>query len=138
LMLWGYGMANQDSMIVYDPPVWLRHLSMLLMVPVFPLLLAAYFPGRIKSFVKHPMLVATILWAFSHLLVNGSLVDVLLFGSFLIWAVLDLLSMSRRTQRTLPGAPTAKANDIIALVLGLGVYGLFVVWLHEALIGVAI
>jgi uncharacterized membrane protein len=138
LMLWGYGLALQDSAVIYYPPFWFRHLSMLLMVPVFPLLLAAYFPGRIKSFVRHPMLVATIVWAFSHLLVNGRVVDVLLFGSFLIWAVLNLFSMRQRSQRPIPGVPAAKMNDVIVLVFGLALYGLFVVWLHELLIGVAL
>lgn len=138
LMLWGYGLARLDAAFMYYPPFWFRHLSMLLMVPVFPLLLAAYFPGRIKSFAGHPMLVATILWAFSHLLVNGRVVDVLLFGAFLIWAVLDLFSLRQRSQRPIPGAPLAKANDAIALVVGLALYGLFVVWLHELVTGVAL
>jgi len=138
LLVWGYGLARQDSTVVYYPADWLRHLAMLLLLPVFPLLLATYFPGRIKSFVRHPMLVATILWAFAHLLVNGRLVDLLLFGAFLVWAVLDLLSMRRRTQRPHPGAPPSRANDVIALTAGLAVYGLFVVWLHTLLIGVAL
>jgi len=136
LLVWGYGLSRQDSPVIYYPADWLRHLAMLLMLPVFPLLLATYFPGRIKSFVRHPMLVATILWAFTHLLVNSRLIDLLLFGAFLVWAFLDLLSMRWRTQRPLPGAPTAKLNDLVALILGLVIYGLFVVWLHARLIGV--
>ena len=106
------------------------------MLPVFPLLLATYFPARISAFVRHPMLLATVLWAFAHLLVNGRLADVLLFGSFLVWAVFDLLSMRRRTQRPVPGAPDSRFNDLIALIVGLGIFGIFVVWLHKALIGV--
>jgi uncharacterized membrane protein len=111
---------------------------MLLMLPVFPLLLATYFPGRIQTLVGHPMLIATILWSFAHLLVNGRMADVLLFGAFLFWSVQDLCSMKRRAARTVPGAPPAKVNDIIVLVLGLVIYGLFVGWLHGLLIGVAL
>ncbi|WP_020677125.1 NnrU family protein [Geopsychrobacter electrodiphilus] len=138
LMVWGYGLARQDSAVLYSSAHWLRHLVMLLLLPVFPLLLTTYFPGRIKALAKNPMLIATILWSFAHLLVNGRLVDVLLFGAFLVWAALDLYSMRRRVPRTLPGAPIAKVNDVIALTLGLGLYGLFIVWLHGLLIGVAL
>ena len=136
LIVQGYGMVRYESAALYVSSPWLTHLAMLLMIPVFPLLLATYFPGRISGFAKHPMLLATLLWAFVHLLVNGRLTDILLFGSFLIWAVLDLNSMRRRTQRSLPGAPGNKYNDLIALVVGLALYGLLVVWLHGVLTGV--
>ena len=76
------------------------------MLPVFPLLLAAYLPGRVKSAAKHPFLIAVKLWAVAHLLANGTLVDVVLFGSFLIWAVLDRIAVKRRVvQHAVPGAP---------------------------------
>ena len=136
LIVQGYDMARDDSTVIYLPALWLTHLAMLLLVPVFPLLMATYLPGRISGLAKHPMLLATLLWAFVHLLVNGRLTDILLFGSFLIWAVLDLNSMRRRTQRSLPGAPDNKYNDLIALVVGLALYGLLVVWLHGVLTGV--
>ena len=136
LMIKGYGPARVDPATLYLPARWLTHLAMLLMLPVFPLLLATYFPGRIKAAVGHPMLLATILWAFSHLLVNGSLADVLLFGAFLAWAFIDLLSATRRTQRPLPGAPESKRNDVIAVIGGLVFYAAFVVWLHAVLLGV--
>lgn len=138
LMIRGYGLARSAPEILYLPAAWLKHLTMLLMIPVFPLLLATYLPGKIHAFVRHPMLLATILWAFSHLLVNGSLADILLFGAFFVWAVLDLVSMDRRVQRPLPGAPASKLNDLIALIGGLVLYALFVGWLHGLLIGVAL
>ncbi len=137
LIIWGYGLAQDNPVILYSPPTWLRHVAMLLLVPVFPLLLAAYLPGRIKSVTKHPMLLATKFWALAHLLANGTMADVLLFGSFLAWAIVDRISMKRRTQRALPGAPTSKANDVIAVVVGLALYFAFVFWLHSLLIGVA-
>jgi uncharacterized membrane protein len=136
LIVWGYGLARQEPVFLYVPPVWLRHLTLLLMVPVFPLLLAAYLPGRIQSATKHPMLAAVKLWALAHLLANGTLADVVLFGSFLAWAVADRISMKHRVQRPVPGAPASKLNDIIAIVAGLALYVAFVLWLHRWLIGV--
>jgi len=137
LIIYGYGQARLDPVVIYNPPFWLRHVAMLLLVPVFPLLLATYLPGRIKSAAKHPMLVATKLWALAHLLANGTLADVLLFGGFLAWAVADRISMKRRTPRPLPGAPAGKANDLIAIIGGLALYGAFVMFLHTWLIGVS-
>jgi uncharacterized membrane protein len=137
LIVIGYGAARQDPVELYAPPTWLRHVALLLLVPVFPLLLAAYLPGRIKTAARHPMLLATKLWAVAHLLSNGTLADVLLFGGFLAWAVADRVSLKHRTPRPVPGAPATAANDAIVLVAGLALYGLFVVWAHAALIGVA-
>jgi len=136
LVVWGYGLARVDAAVLYVPPLWLRHLTLLLMVPVFPLLLAAYLPGRIRSTVRHPMLAAVKLWAFAHLLANGTLADAILFGSFLIWAVADRISLKRRVVRPVPGAPPARANDAIAIVAGLALYVAFVLWAHRWLIGV--
>ena len=137
LIVWGYGLARQEPIVIYVPPVGLRHLMLLLMVPVFPLLLAAYLPGRIQTATKHPMLAAVKLWAFAHLLANGTLADVILFGSFLVWAIADRISMKRREPRPVPGAPPSNLNDLIAVVVGLMLYGVFVVWLHRWLMGVS-
>ncbi len=136
LIVWGYGLARYDPVLLYLPPVWLRHITLLLLVPVFPLLLAAYLPGRIQAAVQHPMLAATKLWAFAHLLANGMLADVLLFGAFLAWAVVDRISMKRRLPHPVLGAPPSKWNDLIAVTGGLALYVAFVLWLHTWLIGV--
>ena len=137
LLVYGYGVARQTPVVLYAPPTWLRHVALLLMLPFFTLLLAAYLPGRIKTATKHPMLAATKLWALSHLLANGTLADVLLFGGFLAWAVLDRISFKRRVQRPIPGAPPSAANDLIAIVGGLALYGLFMWRAHAWLIGVS-
>ncbi|MDO3722873.1 NnrU family protein [Marinobacter sp. chi1] len=137
LIVMGYGAARMEPTLLYTPPTGLRHLSMLLLVPVFPLLVATYLPGRIKAAVKHPMLVAVKLWALAHLLANGMLHDVLLFGSFLAWAVVDRISMKRRTQRAVTKATASNKNDIIAVVVGLALYVVTVLWAHQWLIGVA-
>ena len=136
LLVWGYGQARLEPIVVYVPPTWLRHLSLLLMVPVFPLLLAAYLPGRIKTAAKHPMLAAVKLWALAHLLANGMAADLLLFGALLAWAVVDRISLGRRPPRAVPGAPASRFNDAIVVVAGLILYVVFVVWAHQWLIGV--
>jgi uncharacterized membrane protein len=136
LIVIGYGQARQAPLVLYVPPVALRHVAALLMLPVFVLLLAAYLPGRIKAATKHPMLVATKLWATAHLLANGNLADVLLFGGFLAWAVADRISMKHRVQRPLPGAPAGRLNDLIAVLAGLALYALFITVGHHWLIGV--
>ena len=84
------------------------------------------------------MLAATKIWAFSHLLVNGMLHDLLLFGTFLAWAVADRISMKRRQQRPLPGAPASGINDVIAIIGGVALYLAFVFVLHRWLIGVPV
>ena len=137
LIVIGYGAARMDPTVLYTPPGWLRHLALLLLVPVFPLLFATYFPGRIKATLKHPMLVAVKLWALAHLLANGMMHDVILFGAFLAWAVADRISLKRRTQREIPTLPASKANDLIAVAGGLVVYVIFVVGAHQWLIGVS-
>ncbi len=136
LIVYGYGQARMDPIVLYVPPVWTRHLSALLMLPVFPLILAAYLPGRIKTALKHPMLAAVKFWALAHLIANGMLADVLLFGGFLAWAVADRISFKHRTQPDLRTAPATKANDVIAVVGGLILYVVFAMWLHVRWIGV--
>ena len=137
LLIYGYGAARQNPVVLYTPPAAMRHLALLLMLPVFPLLVAAYVPGRIKVIAKHPMLLATKLWAVAHLLANGTLADVLLFGGFLVWAVADRISVKRRPARPIPGAPARPYNDAIVVVVGLGLYALFVLWAHRWLFGVS-
>jgi uncharacterized membrane protein len=140
LVIVGYGMARRDPVVLYAPPAALRHLALLVMVPVFPLLFAAYLPGRIRAAAKHPMLLAVKLWALAHLLANGTLADVLLFGGFLAWAVADRLAVKRRSAveaHAVPGAPPRPYNDAIAVAVGLLVYVALVLRGHRWLIGVS-
>ena len=137
LIVEGFGLAQQSPVVLYSPPSWMRHVTFLFMLPVFPLLLAAYLPGRIKSAAKHPMLAAVKFWAFGHLLANGTLADVLLFGGFLAWAVVDRISLKRRPPQALRTVLPGRFNDLAAVVLGLVLYGSFVGWLHVRLFGVS-
>jgi len=136
LMIRGYAELRSAPSVLYTTPFWLRHVAAVLLLPVFILFFAPYFPGRIKTATKHPQLFAVILWSVSHLLINGMLADVLLFGSFLLWAIMVWASMSRRPTRAVPGAPPSKLNDIILVVIGLGLYALTIYWLHEWMTGI--
>lgn len=137
LIIQGYAAARLTPVVVWVPPAVMRHVAATLMLPVFVLLLATYLPGRIKAAAKHPMLLATKFWALAHLLSNGMLADIVLFGAFLAWAVADRISLKRRPARPLPGAPASKLNDVIAVVGGLVLYGVFAMVLHARWIGVA-
>ena len=136
LILYGFHLAGQSPVVLYTPPGWVRYIAVLLMLPVFPLLIAAYLPGRIKSAMKHPMLAAVKFWALAHLLANGTLADALLFGGFLAWAVIDRISLKRRVQ-TVPSVSAGRFNDLLAVVLGLALYVLFIAWAHVRLFGVS-
>jgi uncharacterized membrane protein len=138
LTIYGYGIARAELVIWYVPPLWLRYVAVVLMLFVFPLLLAAFFPGRIKAAVKHPMLVGTKTWATAHLLANGARADVLLFGLFLAWAVADRISLKNRPQRPLPEKKPSPQNDLIAVVVGLGLFAAFVMGVHAWAFGVPV
>lgn len=137
LIIHGFALTRAAPVVLYTPGFVLHRIADLLMLPVFPLLFAAYLPGRIQSLARHPMLVAVKLWAVAHLLANGMAADVLLFGSFLAWAVIDRISLKRRVPRAAVGAPPGRWNDLLAIVLGLATYALIVGWAHLRLFGVA-
>jgi uncharacterized membrane protein len=107
------------------------------MVPVFPLLIAGYLPAQIRRIVPHPMLMSIKIWAVAHLISNGDLASVVLFGGFLIYGVLNLISIKRRQRAK---GITAKVgplrNDVIAVILGLAIYAAMLLWGHAAIIGV--
>ncbi|WP_028863089.1 NnrU family protein [Psychromonas aquimarina] len=136
LIIKGYSEARLNPTLIYVSPYWLRHVSALLMLPVFILFLAPYFPGKITTLIKHPQLSAVLLWASAHLLVNGNCADLLLFGSFLTWAAADIFSMKYRISRQPPGLKKSARNDIVIVISGLALYLLFAVYLHRILLGV--
>lgn len=139
LIVWGYGIARQAPVVLWNPPpVGLRHAVSLLTLVAFVLLVAAYVPGNhLKAKLRHPMILGVKVWAFSHLIVNNTLADVLLFGSFLVWAVLDYRS-ARRRGRTLATVLEASASrTAITVAVGVLLWALFAFWLHRAWIGVS-
>lgn len=140
LVVWGYGLAREAGPpVLYDPPPWLRHVTLLLMLAVFPLLVEAYLPGRIAGAVRHPMITAVKVWAFAHLLTNGDAASVLLFGSFLAWGVVDRISLKRREAAGLVRLRSGPLrNDVVAIVVGTAIYLSVVFRLHLWLIGVPV
>jgi uncharacterized membrane protein len=139
LIIWGHGIARVGSPILWNAPLWTRHLAALLTLPAFILLVAAYIPGsHIKAKVGHPMVAGVKLWALAHLLVNGNLCDATLFGAFLVWAVAAFVSARRRDRaagRTYP--VRGWSRDAMAMVIGLIGWLLFALYGHVRLIGVA-
>jgi uncharacterized membrane protein len=138
LIIWGYGIARQAPVVLYAPPVWARHVAALLTLPAFILLVAAYVPGtRIKRVIGQPMVAGVKLWAFAHLLANGTLADVVLFGAFLIWAAGSFRAARRRDHAAgvvyVVGPVT---RDVTAVVIGALAWAAFAFWLHGWLIGV--
>lgn len=122
--------------VLWDPPTWTRHIAFLLMMPAMIFLVAAFVPSRIRTALKHPMLAAIKTWALAHLLVNGDLGSLALFGGFLAFAVYDRISVKRRPG-TLPPAPPASAiNDVLVVLGGLALFAVILVWGHGVLIGV--
>lgn len=139
LLIYGYSLARAEPVALWFPPVWTRHLAALLTLPAFILVFAAYVPGtHIKAKLGHPMLLGTKLWAFAHLIANGNLADVLLFGGFLVWAI-ALFATSRRRDRAAGTvyAAAGVSRDVMAVVGGVGLWAVFAMLLHTMLIGVA-
>lgn len=138
LLVYGYGLAREAPTVLFVPPPWMRHVTALLTIPAFVLLAAAYVPGtRIKRAVGHPMVAGVKIWAFAHLLSNGTLADVVLFGALLAWAVFDYVAARRRDRvagRVYPTGPVAR--DVTAVAIGLAAYVVFAFWLHAWWIGV--
>jgi uncharacterized membrane protein len=136
LLVTGYGAARVSDAVLYATPPEFRYIAALLMLPAFSLALASLIPGRIRSAAQHPLLLATMLWAVAHLLTNGSVADLLLFGTFLVWAVAVRFSLARRPARPIRSLPGSPANDVIVVVGGLALYAIFILWLHARWIGV--
>ncbi|MEZ5445638.1 MAG: NnrU family protein [Gammaproteobacteria bacterium] len=138
LIVYGYGMARAEPVQLWLPPAWTHLFAGVLMLPAMILIVAAYVPANhIRSALGHPMLAGVKIWAFAHLLANGTLGDLLLFGGFLAWAVLDFRAARRRDRvAAVAGAPATALGSVLAAVVGVAAWALFTFYLHGALIGV--
>jgi uncharacterized membrane protein len=138
LIIWGYGLARTSPVVLWSPPLWMRHLAAPLTLLAFVLLAAAYVPrNRMKARLGHPMVAGVKVWALAHLLANGSLAGVVLFGAFLLWAIADFASARRRDRRAGTVYPAGSlARDAVAVVVGLVAWAVFAFLLHGWLIGV--
>ena len=138
LLVYGYGLSRAGGEFLWNPPRWTYHVTALIMLFSFILLAAAYVPGtRIKASIGHPMVMGVKVWAFAHLLSNGRVGDVVLFGAFLAWAVADYVAARRRDRAAgTVYVSLGASRDVIAVVGGLVGYVVFAFWLHFWLIGV--
>lgn len=138
LICWGFGLARQHPVILYVPPMALRHLNALFTLIALVLVAAAYVPhNHAKQRLGHPMVAGVKVWAFGHLLAVGMLHDVVLFGSFLLWAVV-LFVVSRRRDRlagTVYPSGTLR-GDVLTVLVGVAMWAAFAFWLHLWLFGV--
>ncbi len=142
LIIIGYGQARLSPIVIYMPPMWLKYIATISLIPVFIFFLAPYFPGKISKITRHPQLMAVKLFMMAHLIANGTLADILLFGLFLAWAVLDLIALNRLPKENPANSPLKlpayKYNDAILVVLGLALYFAFIYVLHYKLIGIGV
>ncbi|MEO7852856.1 MAG: NnrU family protein [Rubrivivax sp.] len=139
LIIWGYGQARLQPTVLWASPTWTRHLAALLVLIAFVLVAAAYVPKNgIRYRLHHPMVLGVKVWAIAHLLANNTLADVLLFGSFLLWAVLDFRA-ARQRDRTAHAsyAPGTTAGTLITVAVGIALWAVFVLWAHRWLFGVS-
>jgi uncharacterized membrane protein len=138
LVIWGYGIARREPVVLWTPPVWAPHVAGLLTLFAFILFPAAHAPGNhFKALLKHPMVIGVGLWALAHLLANGTLNAVVLFGAFLVWACVDLVSARRRDRaQQVVYPPGNLSRDVMPVVAGFIGWAVFAFWLHGWLIGV--
>ena len=139
LLVWGYGQARQQGVMLWMPPTAMRHIASLLTLIAFVLLAATYVPrNQIKAKLHHPMVLATKVWALAHLLANGSLAATVLFGSFLVWSVLLFAASRRRDRREQKAYPDGTASmTAVTVAVGVVAWAVFAFWLHRVLIGVS-
>ena len=139
LIIWGYGLARAEPVVLWQPPVAMRHIASLLTLFAFILPTPAYVPDNsIKGRLRHPMILGVKLWAFAHLLANSMLADLVLFGAFLLWAVLDYRAARKRDrEQGISYPPGTLGRSAVAIVIGTALWAAFAFWLHFAWIGVA-
>jgi uncharacterized membrane protein len=139
LIVWGFGQYRaHDWIAIWSPPAFMRHITIGLMLIAVIVFVSAVVPSHIKTKVKHPVQAGTKIWAFAHLLSNGDLGSILLFGSFLAWAVYARIAAKRRGDGGASVAPVGWANDIIVVLLGIVIYLALGYVFHPVLIGVPV
>jgi uncharacterized membrane protein len=139
LLIWGFGLAREHALPLYVPPPWLRHANALFTLVAFVLVVAAYVPrNHLKAQLGHPMFAGIKVWALGHLLATGMLHDVVLFGTFLLWAVAGFMVSRRRDRNAGVVYPAGTLlGDVLTLAIGVGAWAVFAFFLHTRWIGVA-
>lgn len=138
LIVWGYGQARQQPVVLWQPPAAMHAVAALLLLPAFVMLAASKGPANgVRGRLRHPQLLGVKLWAFAHLLANGTLADVLLFGGFLVWAVLCFRAARQRDRaQNIVYATGTPRHTAITIAIGVVAWAVFGFWLHGPLIGV--
>lgn len=139
LIVYGYGQARLEPIFVWSPPAATRHIAALLMLFSMILLAACYVPmNHLKAKLQHPMTLSVKLWAFAHLIANGTLADIILFGSFLVWAILTFKSARKRAvPMGFTGDGPTKVGTMMTVIVGVLAWLIFAAWLHVHLIGIS-
>ena len=139
LIVWGFGQTRLAPVVLWTPPLPMRHIAALLMLISFVMLAAAYVPNNIiKARLRHPMVLGTKVWAFAHLLANGKLADVVLFGAFLAWAILDFRSLRQRDRAAgVAALPRTTMGTVLTVLIGAAAWAVFAFWAHKVLIGIS-
>ena len=141
LIIWGYAQYRAHDLVqLWTPPAFMRHVTIGLVLFAMIFVVAAFFPSHIKTRLKHPMLAGVKTWALAHLLSNGDLGSVLLFGTFLAWGVYARVAAKRRGDigAAAKPAPDGWTNDIIVVVLGAAIFLALGFWFHPYVIGVPV
>lgn len=137
LMIIGYDQVRWTSPALWQSPPWTRMVATLVMAPALVMFVAAYLPGKIRDGLRHPMLIATILWALVHLLANGRVADAILFGSILAWALVVLAAAWRRPWQPKAG-PNGPVFDLVAVLVGVAAWMLLIRGAHVLLVGMPV
>lgn len=139
ILVWGYSLARDNPVVIWTPPAGMRHATALFTLIAFIFLAAPNIPGNaFKARVGHPMLIGVKFWAFGHLIANGTLHDIVLFGTFLAWAVVTFIACRRRDRRQgVTYAPGTARGTSITVVAGIAGWAIFAGVLHKLLIGVS-
>lgn len=135
LIIWGYGLARSETYFIYELPSWSKHITIVLTFIAFTLLPFNMRSGRLAPMIKHPFLLAVILWSVGHLISNGDIASIVLFGAFLIWAFTNRLSVGKRGGSPMPTAPLIQ--DVAAVLIGWAIWLLLLVKIHAWLFGVS-
>jgi uncharacterized membrane protein len=139
LIIWGYGEYRAHEWVqIWSPPAFMRHITVGLMLFAVIFITAAFIPSHIKMKLKHPMLASIKTWALAHLLSNGDLGSIILFGSFLLWGIYARIAAKRRGDLGATTAPAGWTNDVIVVVVGIVIYLLLGFYFHPYVIGMPV
>lgn len=139
VIVWGFADYRSGEWVqIWSPPVFMHHITVGLMLIVCILLVATFIPSHIKARTKYPLLAAVVVWAFAHLLANGDLGGIVMFGTLFVWAVYARIAAEYRTDVVLPAVPKTWRGDMLTVIVGVGLYLALGFWFHPQVIGLTV